>query len=175
MMRKMTTLAGLMMTLSVGIMSGTALAATADVTIDGTVVRPTCTLSTPATHSLGTMTSGKETSYAEMKVKVLCNNGAVSSRLYVGVQSGTVSGSTAVKMNGTGSVASNNPPLLQLLNVLNQNNPVILNGSGSTSDSATFCSGTTTRDCNLKPKVDVPYDAATGAAKASLRFTLRYS
>ncbi|EDT0233589.1 hypothetical protein GPD67_003660 [Salmonella enterica] len=135
---------------------------------------PTCTLSLPdtATHNIGSLEAGTDKSYKGMRVTVNCNNGSVSGRLYATVRSGTLDGSSAVKMNGSGSATSANPPVLQMLD---GSNPVTLNGSGASSNSGTFCYGTATRTCTLTPRVNVPANAAAGSAKVSLRFTLRYS
>ncbi|HBD3707518.1 TPA: hypothetical protein KJD73_003956 [Escherichia coli] len=103
-----------------------------------------------------------------------CNNGETVGRLYASAVSGTLDGSggIAVKMNGSGSATSANPPVLQMLD---GSNPITLNGSGASGTVGTFCYGTATRTCTLTPSVNVPANAAAGSAKVSLRFTLRYS
>lgn len=155
-------------------------ASTASVTVPvtATFVAPTCTLSLPnttnATHNIGSLQAGTNTTYAGLNIRVDCNNGATVGRLYASAVSGTPDGSggLAVKMNGSGSATSANPPVLQMLD---GSNPVTLNGSGASSNSGTFCYGTATRTCTLTPSVNVPANAAAGSAKVSLRFTLRYS
>ncbi|EBP2552148.1 type 1 fimbrial protein [Salmonella enterica] len=157
-----------------------AVASTASVTVPvtATFVAPTCTLSLPnttnATHNIGSLQTGTDTTYARLNIMVDCNNGLTVGRLYASTVSGTPDGSggLAVKMNGSGSATSANPPVLQMLD---GKNPVTLNGSGASSDSGTFCYGTTTRICTLTPRVNVPANAEAGSAKVSLRFTLRYS
>ncbi|ECW1762734.1 hypothetical protein GAT06_19520 [Salmonella enterica] len=135
---------------------------------------PTCTLSLPdtATHNIGTLEAGTDKPYKGMRVTVNCNNGSVSGRLYATVRSGTLDGTSAVKMNGSGSATSANPPVLQMLA---EGGAIRLDNGGATDNAGAFCYGTTTRTCTLTPKVNVPTNAAAGSAKVSLRFTLRYS
>lgn len=156
-----------------------AVASTASVTVPvtATFVAPTCTLSLPnttnATHNIGSLQAGTNTTYAGLNIRVDCNNGPVAGRLYATVRSGTLSGTSAVRMDGSGSATSTAPPLLQMLD--SNNKAITLNGSGSSGTTGTFCDGSGTRTCTLTPSVNVPADAAAGSAKVSLRFTLRYS
>ncbi|MCO5784258.1 hypothetical protein [Citrobacter meridianamericanus] len=135
---------------------------------------PTCTLSLPdtATHAIGTLEAGTHKPYKDMRIAVNCNNGNVAGRLYATVRSGTVEGTTAVKMNGSGSATSANPPVLQMLA---GGTAIRLDNGGATDNAGAFCYGTATRTCTLTPKVNVPSSADAGSAKVSLRFTLRYS
>ncbi|EBG2149361.1 hypothetical protein CDG14_20920 [Salmonella enterica] len=155
-----------------------AVASTASVTVPvtATFVNPTCTLSLPdsATHNIGSLEAGTghEKPYRDMRISVNCNNGNVAGRLYAGVSSGTLDGTNAVKMNGSGSATSANPPVLQMLA---EGVAIRLDNGGATDNAGAFCYGTTTRTCTLTPKVNVPTNAAAGSAKVSLRFTLRYS
>ncbi|EGT1548438.1 hypothetical protein I3G99_002370 [Salmonella enterica] len=160
--------------LLLGSVISTAIASPVSVTVPvtATFVAPTCTLSVPSTHNIGSMLSGTDASYRELTIGVSCNNGAVSSRLYATVLSGTRVDASSVRMNGTGSVSSGNPPVLRMLDGVT---PVALDGSGASSDNSAFCAGSVTRDCVLTPRVNVPANASPGSAKASLRFTLRYS
>lgn len=142
------------------------------VPVTATFVAPTCTLSVPSTHNIGSMLSGTDASYRGLTIGVSCNNGAVSSRLYATVLSGTRVDASSVRMNGTGSVSSGNPPVLRMLD---GSTAIALDGSGASSNAGAFCAGSSTRNCTLTPRVNIPANATTGNAKASLRLTLRYS
>lgn len=160
--------------LLLGSIIGTAIAnpVTVTVPVTATFVAPTCTLSVPVTHNIGSMLSGTETNYRGLTIGINCGTDTVTSRLYASVLGGTVVDGTTVKMDGAGSVTSANPPVLRMLDGVT---PVALDGSGANSDSSAFCAGSVTRDCVLTPRVNVPANASPGSAKASLRFTLRYS
>ncbi|EFS5383717.1 hypothetical protein HXP81_003354 [Salmonella enterica] len=159
----------LLLTLS---MPATANPVSVTVPVTATFVAPTCTLTVPVTHNIGSMMSGSEASYSGLSIGINCGTDTVTSRLYASVLGGTVVDGTTVKMDGAGSVTSANPPVLRMLDGVT---PVALDGSGASSDSSAFCAGSVTRDCVLTPRVSVPANASPGSAKASLRFTLRYS
>lgn len=151
-----------------------AVASTASVTVPVTAsfVNPTCTLTVPTSHNIGSMMGGSEANYRGLTIGINCGADTVTSRLYASVPGGTVVDGTTVKMDGVGSVASGNPPVLRMLD---GTIPVTLDGSGATSDSSAFCAGSVTRDCVLIPRINVPATASPGSAKAILRFTLRYT
>ncbi|EIP9141949.1 hypothetical protein C3433_23280 [Citrobacter freundii] len=149
-------------------------AATADVTIEGVVTAPTCTLTAPLTHNIGSMEVGKPFDAPRLTIGVDCGSHSVASKLYATVISGTMMSDILVYMDGAGSVASAAPPILTLIYLGGRRN-VILDGSGATNDLNTFCVGTTTRTCILEPAGSVPENATPGSAKVSLRFTLRYT
>lgn len=142
------------------------------VSVRATLTNPTCTLTVPAAHNIGSIQVGTEASYKSLTIAVNCNNGTVASRLYATVLSGTQVDENTIRMNGTGSATSLSPPRLKMLE---GSSSIALDGSGASSNAGAFCVGSTTRNCVLTPQVNVPSDAAAGSAKASLRFTLRYS
>lgn len=170
-MKKVTSLVSLIITLSAGCVPSVVGASNVDVTVEGTVIPSSCTLSTyGSSHRFDVMT-GSSGTYFPFPVFVTCNSEGVNTRLYMSVRSGTLSNSTTVKMNGSGSESSSNPPELQLLS---NGSAIVLDGSGVSDDSSTFCNGSVTRTCNVMPRIMVPANAATGLMRASLSITMNY-
>ncbi|POT23921.1 hypothetical protein C3433_26765 [Citrobacter freundii] len=175
-MKHKNTLACLAALLPVLLMPQRAGAATADVTIEGVVTAPTCTLTAPLTHNIGSMEVGKSYAAPQLTIGVGCGSHSVASKLYATVISGTLVNSTTGKMDGAGSVQSAAPPEFSLSWISGfVTTSILLDGSGATSDAGTFCSGVATRGCDIVPAVSVPANATPGSAKVGLRFTLRYT
>lgn len=72
-MRNITTLTGLMIALSVGLISRATLANTLDFDVLANVQTTSRSLNVPATHNLGGMTAGTKQYYRELNVNVDCH------------------------------------------------------------------------------------------------------
>lgn len=148
-----------------------ALAATADVSVEGTVTVPTCAVSGPASHSLGNMTPGTKQQKAPYTLQVTCQTDQAW-LLYGEALSVASQGQDAVGMQVDGQV----PAAAQqtTLKLRSNGQAIRLDGTGSADDAATFCAGTTAQSCTLIPEVDVPAGALKGRVTATLRFSLRH-
>ncbi|EFS5383718.1 hypothetical protein HXP81_003355 [Salmonella enterica] len=148
-----------------------ALAATADVSVEGAVVTPTCAVSGPASHSLGNMTPGTKQQKSPYTLQVTCQTDRAY-LLYGEALSVASQGQDSVGMKVDGQV----PAIAQqtTLKLLSNGTAIRLDGTGSTDDGATFCMGTTAQSCTLVPEVDVPAGALKGSVSATLRFSLRH-
>ncbi|EAT8962734.1 hypothetical protein K4580_001787 [Salmonella enterica] len=172
-MRNITTLTGLMIALSVGLISRATLANTLDFDVLANVQTTSCSLNVPATHNLGRMSAGTKQYYRELNVNVDCHGQqSVMTRVAVQAVNGTIVDSDTVQMNGLGSTTSVNPPLLQMAtNKGGKYYPVTLDGALGDR----FCfDNETPRNCSLTPIVNVPVNAQSGSVKVNLRFTIMH-
>lgn len=146
-------------------------AATADVTVEGVVTVPSCTLSGPASHNLGIIAPGIKQEKAPYILKVNCSTDRAY-LLYGETINAAFAGRDWVAMNVGGQV----PDIGQqtTLKLLVDRTAIRLDGTGSTDEESTFCSGATTQNCMLVPEVDVPVGALRGNVSAVLRFSLRH-
>lgn len=148
-----------------------ALADTADVTVEGTVVIPTCAVSGPAGHSLGNMTPGTKQTKTPYTLQVTCSTDRAY-RLYGEVINAASSGRDSAVMRVDGLVPGAGQETT--LRLLYNGTPVRLDGTGNTDGMATFCSGSTAQRCTLIPEVDVPTGALKGKVNATVRISLRH-
>ncbi|ENY5578491.1 hypothetical protein ACFZF3_002707 [Salmonella enterica] len=170
-MKHKNTLARLAALLPVLLIPQLAGAATADTTMEGTVTAPGCAVSGPSSHSLGNMTPGTKQQKAPYTLQVTCKANRAY-LLYGEALSVASQGQDSVGMKVDGQV----PAIAQqtTLRLLLNGKAIHLDGTGSTDDGATFCTGTTAQSCTLVPEVDVPAGALKGSVSATLRFSLRH-
>lgn len=151
-----------------------AVASTASVTVPvtATFVTPTCTLSSStSTLSLGTLTAGASGNTGSFRLSLSCN-GTVNSRIYARIPSGTSSGSLTGTDKVRMSVNNSIPAYPATVQLLSNGTAIRLDGSSS---AGTFCSGSSTsRECTLTARYDVPGNTTAGSARASVAFTVAY-
>ncbi|MCO5784257.1 hypothetical protein [Citrobacter meridianamericanus] len=151
-----------------------AVASTASVTVPvtATFVTPTCTLSSStSTLSLGTLTAGASGNTGSFRLSLSCN-GTVNSRIYARIPSGSSSGSLTGTDKVRMSVNNSIPAYPATVQLLSNGAAIRLDGNSS---AGTFCSGSSTsRDCTLTARYDVPGNTTAGSARASVAFTVAY-
>lgn len=147
--------------------------ATTTVTVNATFTARPCTLTLPATISLGGLNTGTAT-HRPVKIDIDCPDSAdVETALYAQNVSGVLSGTDAMTMVPASGSTGGTPALFWLTGEEGTN--IKLDGSGADSVSNAFCRGAAAkRSCTLTPVTQVFANTVREEVGATVRFNVMY-
>ncbi|HAK5377045.1 TPA: hypothetical protein H1V70_004459 [Salmonella enterica] len=146
----------------------TLLTGTVRVTVTNTA--PTCDLKVGQSGQdtevfLGYLTKGGLYRADPLEMRLECLNGN---------RNAAISASTTLKRDNDSTLVMSNGATRMWLEDM-QGNLIDLTGAGSTDPMKRFCAGDSTRDCSVKPVVNVGGNDPTGRTEAMVTFSVKYS
>lgn len=147
--------------------------ATATVTLNITVVQPPCSISLPATVSLGSILESVR-SYPPFSIDISCTAGSTTvTSLFAEIVQGSLTPGYADRIDMTGPAGSSGTAA-QLWLTAPDGGRVVMDGSGSTEAGSQFCEGSSSRQCTLTPYTRTVADTPRGETTAVVRFSVAY-
>lgn len=149
-------------------------AATVDVSVEGTVTKPTCSVTTShKTVAFGAVAPGEKKEHSPITVGIDCKGTDVTTSVWASLKNGGYSGFPYVAylwIDGVIPTETAEKTDFQLIKV-DDGYPIEFRGTPN----QVFCEGTKTRSCSLKPLISAKAKAKTGTGKIVVVFNLNHS